>query len=308
MCLDSLAAIKPVGFSFEVIVVDNNSADGEIHKISRRYPQFRFILNELNGGFGYGCNKGAEKATGRFLLFLNPDTVASGTALQSMLQTMTEHPEFTILSCRQVNDKGREAASGGEFPSLRNLTGVLRAVVKVKKPQLLGNITFVDWVSGSVVMISAENFKKVSGFDEDFWMYYEDVDLCKRVRNAGGKVACHRKITIEHNHGGSSRVNVKTSSLTKAEVIISRHVYFSKHYHGLTGSLIQSFMVINNLITNLLTAITGLILFFVPKVFVRYLVFNRLIGYYAGALWRRSWISPKVVSEIIPRRGGQTRS
>lgn len=296
MCLDSLAGIKPEGFSFEVIVADNNSGDGEILKISKRYPQFRFILNELNGGFGYGCNKGAASANGKYLLFLNPDTVASGEALQSMLLTMTQHPEFTILSCRQVNDRGREAVSGGDFPAPGNLTGVLRAITRPKKQQPAGDIVFPDWISGSVVMISADNFRKISGFDEDFWMYYEDVDLCKRVRDAGGIVAYHRIITIEHNHGGSSRINVKTTSLTKAEVMISRHVYFSKHYHGLKGFAVQSFMVVNNLITNAVTAVPGFILFFVPKAFVRVLVFSRLVGYYVRAIGRGSWVSNRVIS------------
>jgi Predicted glycosyltransferases len=70
-------------------------------------------------------------------------------------------------------------------------------------------------------MIKHETFDKLGGFDEDFWMYSEDVDLCRRIRNAGGEIAFCSNITIEHNHGGSSRVNLKTTSLTKTEVHIS---------------------------------------------------------------------------------------
>jgi GT2 family glycosyltransferase len=127
-------------------------------------------------------------------------------------------------------------------------------------------------------------------------MYYEDVDLCKRVRDISLEVAFCRNISIEHNHGGSSRINLKTASLTKTEVHISRHVYIHKHFKGFSRFLIQAFLVINNILTCGLMALLGILFFYVPKLFARTLIFFRLIRYYAASVLRQSWISPRSVN------------
>jgi GT2 family glycosyltransferase len=155
---------------------------------------------------------------------------------------------------------------------------------------------FPDWVSGSVILMKNDLFRSIKGFDEDFWMYYEDVDICKRVRNSGGEAAFLRNATVEHNHGGSSRINVRTTSVTKTEVFISRHLYISKHLSGSKQILVQVFLVINNFISGGLMAIVGLLLFFVPRMFSRTLIFSRLISYYFRSFFRLSWISPRSVN------------
>lgn len=299
-CLEPLNSFAQKEFTTEVIVVDNDSGDEEsLKKIENQFPRFTFIRNTVNGGFGYGCNTGAKIASGRFLIFLNPDTVASEPEAGRLLKTALENPSFTILSCRQVNEKGKESKAASDFPEWYNLTGIERSIFKSgERTGESASITFPDWVSGSVIMMLKEEFQRTGGFDEDYWMYYEDVDLCKRVRNAGGEIAFCRNITIEHNHGGSSRINLKTASVTKTEVHISRHVYISKHKHGAERSLIQAFLVLNNLISGFLSALAGLLLFFIPKAFLRTLIFFRLIKYYAGALAGSSWISPRSVNFI----------
>jgi len=302
-CLESLSYFSGKIIKIEVIVVDNNSSDETIHEIEERFSKFRFIKNEINGGFANGCNLGAKNASGEFLLFLNPDTVASESEIEKLLNIARQNPEFGIVSCRQENEKGKYSISYGQFPSLFNLTGFQRAILGNRS--LAGgsripdngrqtpHISYPDWVSGSVILILCETFKKQDGFDEDFWMYFEDIDLCRRVRNINCEIAFCGSITIEHNHGGSSRINLKTTSLTKAEVHISRHVYISKHKTGLERLLIQIFLVSNNLISGGIMALIGLLLFFIPKVFSRTLIYYRLLGYYTGSLLRLSWISPR---------------
>lgn len=298
-CLEALNSFQSKGFNAEVIVVDNRSDDGSIFKIEEKFPKFRFIHNEINGGFANGCNLGSRYAEGDFFLFLNPDTVATESEIVKLINTAKQNPDYTILSCRQVNENGKESLASGIFPHLFNLTGFQRALFRNRKPEAGSRnpeISFPDWVSGSVVLIRKELFQKIKGFDEDFWMYFEDVDLCKRVRNIPGKIAFCRNITIEHNHGGSSRINVKTASLTKTEVHISRHVYISKHKSGLNRFLIHAFLIINNLISTGLMAVLGLIFFFIPKMLARTLIFFRLISYYAGSIIRLTWISPRSVN------------
>ncbi len=298
-CLESLDTFSGKNFSMEVIVVDNKSDDETIYKLEERFSKFRFIHNSINGGFANGCNLGSKNASGEFFLFLNPDTVASESELEKLLIVARQNPNYGIVSCRQVNERGRESVASGPFPHLFNLTGLQRSVFKSRKPRTASrtpDITFPDWISGSVVMIRSEIFRKINGFDEDFWMYFEDVDLCRRVRNISLEVACCRNITIEHNHGGSSRINLKTASLTKTEVHISRHVYISKHNSGFNLLVIQTFLVLNNIINGLFTGVLGLIFFFIPKVFLRTVIFSRLIRYYFKALVNNSWISSRSVN------------
>jgi GT2 family glycosyltransferase len=298
-CLESLDLFSGEKLKTEVIVVDNKSDDATIYEIEKRFTKFRFIHNEVNGGFANGCNLGAENAVGEHFLFLNPDTVAAESELEKLLGISQQNPDFLLLSCKQVNEKGKESVACGPFPSMFNLTGFQRAIFSrpvIRTSNLTPDISFPDWISGSVVLIRSDIFKKVDGFDEDFWMYYEDVDLCKRARNMGGEIAFCSNVAIEHNHGGSSRINLRTTSLTKTEVQISRHVYISKHKAGLERIVIQAFLVINNLISGGIMALAGLLLFFLPKVFSRTMIYFRLISYYTSALFRLSWISERSVN------------
>jgi hypothetical protein len=295
-CLDALALFNGKTFISEVIVVDNNSEDSIIFEIEKSFAKFKFIHNKVNGGFANGCNLGAKNSTGEYFLFLNPDTVANEQEVGKLLEIAEKNSEFGIVSCSQVSENGRESIACGQFPSILNLTGFQRAIFRSRKPRTIDNLSFPDWVSGSVIMIRKETFLSVKGFDEDFWMYFEDVDLCKRVRNEHLEVAFCRNISIEHNHGGSSRINIKTASLTKTEVIISRHIYISKHKKGIEKMIIQLFLVLNNLISLGLMAIVGLVLFFIPKLFSRTLIFGRLLKYYFVAMAGFSWKSPRSVN------------
>jgi GT2 family glycosyltransferase len=298
-CLDSLAAFKGENFSTEVIVVDNNSGDNAIFETEKHYPQFRFIVNKINGGFANGSNLGARNSSGRYILFLNPDTVASEDAVGKLLGISRENSDFTIVSCKQINERGKESIATGEFPSMFNLTGLQRAIFISRKPLAVTSdpdMMQPDWISGSVVLMSRGTFTGLNGFDEDYWMYFEDVDLCKRNSNHNGMVVFCRSVTIEHNHGGSSRINLKTSALTKTEVLISKHVYISKNKEGTEKLLIQIFLVANNLISGAVTAIFGLVFFFIPKLFARSVIFARLVTYYFNSLFRLSWISPRSVN------------
>lgn len=298
-CLVALDSFSEKYVKSEVIVVNNNSDDETINKIEERFSKFRFIYNKTNGGFGNGCNLGAKNADGAFILFLNPDTVPTEPAIEKLLDTAKQNPDYTIVSCRQVNETGKESIPFGPFPSFFNLTGFQRAIFTRRIPYTahhIPDICFPDWISGSVFMIRKEVFLKLGGFDEDFWMYFEDVDLCRRAKNNDDKIAFYNNITIEHNHGGSSRINLKTTSITKTEVYISRHIYISKHKTGIEKIMTQVFLIINNLISGGIMALLGLLLFFIPKVFSCTLIYCRLIRYYTGSLFRLSWIGPRSVN------------
>jgi hypothetical protein len=304
-CLDSLAAFRGSIFKYEVIIVDNDSADGIIDTFISDYKDFVFIRNKVNGGFANGCNLGSRTAKGDFLLFLNPDTVASCDVIEKLLERAKANTGIHVSSCRQVNEKKKESRAFGIFPVFGTITGVGRVIYKLlnwrkytEKTKPKNNIIYPDWVSGSVILIKKEIFMNLGGFDDDFWMYYEDTDLCRRIKTQNGNIAYYTDIEIQHNHGGSSRINSKTASITKTEVIISRHVYISKHMSGIGRFLTQSYLVLINLVVGTSMSFLGILLFSCPKMFVKANMYGRLIGYYFGALKRRSWLSPRSVNFI----------
>lgn len=304
-CLDSLAAFSGILLQSETIIVDNDSADGVIDKFKSDYPDFIFVRNKVNGGFANGCNLGSTFAKGDYFLFLNPDTIASENEVKKLLERAKENPGNYISSCRQVNENGKESKAFGLFPSFGTLTGFERAIYRVlnrkriaEKTEGKGNLITPDWVSGSVILIKKELFQNLGGFDEDFWMYFEDTDLCRRARDMKGNIAYFTDITIQHNHGGSSRIDLKTTSLTKTEVMISNHLYIAKHKSGTGRFMIQSYLLLYNLVTGGFMALVGVLFFASPKMFLRVNIYVRLVGYYFCVLKKRSWISPRSVNFI----------
>src|SRR5664279_1787870 len=142
-CLGSLEVFTGNIIKTEVIVVDNKSEDTTILNIEKRFPKFRFVYNTVNGGYANGCNLGAKYAAGEFILFLNPDTIALETEVEKLLIIARQNPEFGIVSCRQVNEKGKECVVYGTFPSLFNLTGLQRAIFRPRAPRSESNRPYI---------------------------------------------------------------------------------------------------------------------------------------------------------------------
>jgi GT2 family glycosyltransferase len=299
-CLDSLSVISQENFTFEVIIIDNFSNDGIIDKYKSYYPSFLFIENSGNNGFANGCNLGASFSVSDSLLFLNPDTIVSEKALLEMVRELHVR-DHSIISCRQIKENGINEKAYGRFLTPSTLTGWLRALKKLTKSKNGKSFSedscciYPDWVSGSVVMISREDFQNIGEWDEDYWMYFEDVDLCKRLRNAGGSIIFLKNSVVEHNHGGATRINPFITALTKTEVIISRHLYISKHAEKYKA-FIQAFLIINNIISLIIPAVFGLLFFFNNKMNTYFRIYSNLMGYYFNCLTKRTWLSKRSVN------------
>lgn len=300
-CLKSLQIIEDTRFSFEVIVVDNQSDDGSLPGLILQFPQFIFLINTGNNGFSNGCNLGASKSGGTNLLFLNPDTMVQADALFVMLEEIRVRPEFSIVSCGQIRENGSKERPYGQFLTIFTLTGWLRSVYRLFSGRMedsvrrAGNFLYPDWVSGSVVMISRDSLMRMGKWDDEFWMYYEDVDLCRRARLLNGEVVLIENAVIVHTHGGSSRINKVTTVLTKTEVHISRHLYVSKHENKWRAFFMHFLLILNNMLLGLLPALMGFPLFFVKKPHVNSLVYIKLAGYYLNVLRSGRWISERSV-------------
>jgi GT2 family glycosyltransferase len=236
-CLASLSPLlRDSSAVVEIVVVDNASGDGLFPTFSLAHPGVRFVQNDGNWGFADGCNRGALHARGESLLFLNPDAKDPGGGVVKLLNEARAHPDMAILTARQVDENGRVQKVFDAFPSLGTLFGAVRALLRVAAPSRYpdprrdrAEFLEVDWVSGSAFFIRRSVFEELGGFCNGFWMYSEDVDLCRRARNAGHRVALAGAATLVHAHGGASRKSSETAALTRSEVVVSRHFYASRH-------------------------------------------------------------------------------
>jgi GT2 family glycosyltransferase len=298
-CLETcLQSLTPLADKYEILVVDNASNDGYLHHFVAKYPAIQFIESSVNLGFGGGNRLGVCHSAGDYFLFLNPDTIASEAAIDAMVKFLKTQNTYGIVSCRQHNNLGKHYLL---FPNVLRLFGIIKSIesrtagarFRIRKSDSYEFIV-PDWVSGSVLMISRENYQSIGGWNPKFWLYYEDPDLCKRFADLGGKVALLTHVAIQHKHGGATRKDWETAALTKTEVTISRHVYIAEHFSGIGKMLSQSAMVLNYLIFGSLGALIGTLCFFVPELKLHRRIWLRRLRYYAGALKKHSWLSPNL--------------
>lgn len=301
-CLESLQRIDDPRFSFEVIVVDNHSDDGSLARLKSRFPMFNFILNSGNNGFANGCNLGATYGRGTNLLFLNPDTKVNPDALFNMLEEIRVRPEYSIVTCAQFRENGTADRPYGKFLTLFSLTGWMRSVSKLFTGNLEKSVLqtkhyiYPDWVSGSVMMIRRASFIRLGRWDDDFWMYFEDVDLCLRAKEKDGEIVKLKDSFVEHDHGGSSRINKKITAITKTEVHISRHLFIAKHETRERAFFMHLLLILNNLLFGLLPALAGLIFFFVKRLNLQTHIYTRIVVYYFDVFRSGIWLSKRSVN------------
>ncbi len=206
-CLDSIKKNQPL-FVYETIVIDNASEDESLDTIKNDYPEVRVIKNQVNIGFAAANNQGAQLATGHYLLFLNPDTRVHTGTLDGAVAFMEQHPEAGIMGCRTVNPDGSLQATAFAFPGkLRIFAYVsgLNRVFKISHFTDHSALCTPDYVQGSFLVINKELFDTCGRFDERFFLYAEEVDLCLRVKAAGFKIYYFPAVSITHHGGGSSK-------------------------------------------------------------------------------------------------------
>ena len=304
-CLDSLAyLLDDTVPTTEIIVVDNCSDDGQFGPMSERYGKVIFVENTGNHGFAHGCNHGVLSASGDQLLFLNPDARDPGDQVRHFLQIKSKHDGNTLLTVRQLDQNGKAQKVFDNFPSALTLLGPIRALLRLFAPKhyadarkVVAARLEVDWVSGAAVMIARSTFNALGGWCDDYWMYSEDVDLCRRARNLGFGVAYSGEATLEHRHGGTSRRNVETTALTKSEVIISRHLYAHRHLAWPHAALYHSLIIIFRYLPLALAAgVKGVWKKAPQTIHIRAVMFTRLSAYYRRIFREGNWLSKRSVN------------
>lgn len=178
------------GLSYEVIVVDNNSPDRSIEKLADEFPDFQFNFLNTNYGFGHANNIGFAKSRGEYLLLLNPDTYLVNNLPFNLYKIAKDNTEFGIIGPKLIYPNGDFQISTGKFPNFLSEIGgisglnipLLRIVNFVKFHLLRKEFYYVDFIFGSCMMIRSDLFNKLKGFDEDYFLFTEEVDLCYRTR------------------------------------------------------------------------------------------------------------------------------
>jgi N-acetylglucosaminyl-diphospho-decaprenol L-rhamnosyltransferase len=227
-CIERVAASSvPV----EIIVSDNASADGSVDAVQARWKhdeRVRIVRNGANLGFGTACNRGAAIARGDVLLILNPDCLVERDTIALLRERLTSDSTIGVVGATIVDELGRyEPASRRRDPFLRRALTTMFGLSRFESKSSSfdgANIAthaesateIVDAVSGALMMIPRVLFQKIGGFDEGYFLHCEDLDLCRRVRDASSKVVCANDVRVVHAKGTSSR---------------SRPVFVARHKH-----------------------------------------------------------------------------
>lgn len=243
-CLESLyQAIKDV--SFEVIIVDNNSQDDSKQKILQQFENVIWIQNSYNAGFGRANNVGVKQAKGEYILLLNSDILLlENQKLEDCIQLFENNPDIGVVGCELLNEDGSvQKSTYYDVATIRYLLSYNILWYKLFKP----NPKSLDAVMGSFMMFRKRDFDVLRGFDEDFFMYAEELELCHRLKKINKEIIFFDAYTAIHKHGGSST----GSNWSERQNMLSTALLYFK-VRGFFGYLLYHCIFFVNILTNML--------------------------------------------------------
>ena len=230
-CLDSLRTAT--GKKSRTYVIDNCSTDGTLEKLPSRYPAVEWIASKENLGFGPANNKVFQQTSAPIVLFLNPDTVLPAGSIDELCKALDGLPDAGCVGPRLLNVDGSfQRGAGGRslslkgaflefFPLFRNSYGFLLS-------EEVTQTCAVDWIAGTCLLVRREAFEAVSGFDPRYFLYYEDMDLGARLREAGHEAYYVPAVAITHARGRSIE-SLDPAARRRARDSIRR---FLRQHHG----------------------------------------------------------------------------
>lgn len=248
--LDANAEHPPA--NTEVIVVDNASVDGSVEMVRSEFDSVHLIANSDNRGFPAANNQGLDAGRGRYVLLLNPDTEVVDDALATMVSFADAHPDVGIVGPRLLNPDGSVQSSRRRFPTLTTAffestwlepyapRRMLERYYVLDRPN--DTLQDVDWLTGAALMARRSAIEQVGPLDEGFFMYSEELDWCRRFREAGWRVVYLPTAQIVHHVGKSSE-----------QVVAARHIhfqtskvrYFRKYHSAVAAEALRWFLLAN---------------------------------------------------------------
>jgi GT2 family glycosyltransferase len=246
-CLESVER-ESDGLRIEILVVDNHSDDGSPEMVENEFPRVRVFRSTVNLGFGVANNLAIEAARGRYIILLNSDAFLCPGSLRAAVNNMNLHSEVALAGAQLVGRDFSWQPSARMFPSVLNDALVLTGLAaKFRKSRFFGSVdrtwadpsepAEVDWVPGAFSIVRTKVLEEIGLFDPRFFMYCEEVDLCRRIKKAGYKIWYWPDILVIHIGGESSRQvkDLELSSSGSTQLVLWRMrstlLYYRKH-HG----------------------------------------------------------------------------
>ncbi|MHC4573004.1 MAG: glycosyltransferase family 2 protein [Planctomycetota bacterium] len=237
-CIRSIEENQPCE-EFEVVVVDNASTDGTVEAARKDFPEVITIVNSENRGFATANNHGIERSKGEYILFLNPDTIVQPFSLDVLVDFLDDNRDVGACGPKLLNNNGTTQPSARRFPTFRGalhrhtVFRFLHIFKSEYKKWLMKDFKHdkqmdVDQVMGAALMVRRSVIDKVGGMDESFFMYYEEVDLCYRIKQAGWRIVFIPEAVIIHS-GGRSTGQIP---VTKRIVMLTSLLTFLRKHHG----------------------------------------------------------------------------
>jgi GT2 family glycosyltransferase len=275
-CLSSIFSNDSYA-KFEVILVDNASTDHSVDLVRKQFPQVHIIENSINYGFTKGNNIGIRKSRGEYCLILNNDTEFLSGSLKKARDFIAQSPPLTVACCKILNFDGTPQVNCRRFPNLFS-EYLKHAFLKIKyidnpisRRQILrtwerDEVQQVDWASGCFLLTRKKDMEKLGLFDEKFFIYYDDTDLCMRFHKAGGQVLYYPFSVIKHKGAGimGTRKILPQSNLYGFQSAV---YYFRKHHGKIHSILFRLLTEVTWIINLLLLALIDILsLLQIPKI------------------------------------------
>lgn len=271
-CLSSLKQ-NPLTQLFEQIVIDNNSSDGTVSLIKQDYPEVTLIKNPDNRGFATANNQGLKLAAGQYVMLLNPDTIVHEGSLDTLVRFLDDNPDVGACGGKLLNEDGTHQASVRRFPTFRGLMyaqtvcrmlGIFRGQHRKWMMKDFGydKQIDVDQIMGAGMLVRRSIIEKIGGMDESFFMYFEEVDLCYRIKEAGWRIVFLPDAIITHMGGRSS----SQAPLKRVMMLTSMMTFFRKHRGKLSTAIFSIFFKPAVILRNFCHLILGLITFMIATI------------------------------------------
>jgi len=270
-CLKSVEKNKPCE-EFEIIVVDNASTDGSVDTIKSSFPDVKIIANSGNLGFSAANNRAIKIAKGKYIFLLNPDTIVYQSSLDTLIAYLDDHADVGACGPKFLDADGKAHSSVGYAPTFRALLygrtflrslGIFRRSHKKLTDRKFDYDKSGDaeQLSGAALMVRRSVMEEIGSMDENFFMYYEDVDLCLRIRKAGFKMVYVPESIITHIGGKSTE---QVSADRRIMLYRSMFIFFRKHRGrfstGLFGLIFKPGVIIDHIL-NILSGIVAYLIF-----------------------------------------------
>lgn len=248
-CIKSL-----VGVDAEIIVVDNNSPDRSIEQLAQEFPHVRFLFLNTNLGFAHGNNEAVKSVTTEYIYILNPDTTTDVKSIEKLLSYFADHPDAAITCPMLIHPNGSQQFSYNkklglwwELAEAFFLPNYIRNKQKKQHEPMVraGQAFEVDWAAGAALMIRKSVYEQIQGFDENFFLMYEDIDLCDRIRKLGYKIVFIPDAVVIHKDSGIIGKNFKRLVTNR---YWARLIYIKKHYNSIQRFLTRFIHIIGLII------------------------------------------------------------